>query len=365
MHLVVLFVKFIYLDDLFEMHQELTTEDWTRMGLYALSISCGGFWCPLPGLLMWLLLDAAIHLRRAQGCCAMRAVRSQAALHSAIPTSQLHDGGHDEEWDDKELAAKWECMICRCVVRDAVAPRCCGEFFCEICWHACQKRETRCPNCRQEDQVADPANKDRKEVKNLNIRCPAGCGMTMRLGDKDKHLAEECSNRKIKCPACEDLVLATNLEEHRATDCAANFHNCRLCGERVRNDAMEAHFEASGGFVGKHMVAMLALFDEVDRLREQVNGKAPSTETQRTSSSAPRRMWHPGRILPQPNGLNRIDGRGTQFRDGYDFDTYALNWVESLDIVFPKGHNSIRGDNKLSRWSCCDGVHDAPGCQAR
>mmetsp|Transcript_16638 Transcript_16638/g.31480 ORF Transcript_16638/g.31480 Transcript_16638/m.31480 type:complete len:290 (-) Transcript_16638:370-1239(-) len=289
----------------------------------------------------------------------MRAVRSQAALHAAVPTSQLHDGGHDEEWVDKEAAAKWECMICRSVVRDAVAPRCCGEFFCEICWHACQKREAKCPHCRQEDQVADPANKDRKEVKNLKMRCPAGCGMTMRLGDKDKHLADECSNRKVKCPACQDLVLATNMEEHRKTDCAANFHTCRLCGERVRNDAMEAHFEASGGFVGKHMVAMLALFDEVDRLREQVNGKAPgaeTAETQCTSSSG--QMWHPGTICPEVRGISRTDGNQIMWK-GYDFDTYALNWLQPLDYVFPK---DPRYD---ARWSCCGGFHDAPGCKAR
>eukprot|EP00434_Breviolum_minutum_P031751 symbB.v1.2.028080.t1/scaffold2830.1/size69359/2 len=70
----------------------------------------------------------------------------------------------------------------------------CCHIFCELCWKECQKRDARCPMCRDMEEPAVPAYRCRKDIEKLQIRCPRGCGATFPLLQKDRLLQHlECS----------------------------------------------------------------------------------------------------------------------------------------------------------------------------
>ncbi|CAE7212312.1 unnamed protein product [Symbiodinium natans] len=152
--------------------------------------------------------------------------------------------GYAEQWVNPERAGQLECLICHCVARDAVATQCCGQFLCLGCWEQCQGRSTTCPHCRQAPASADPANRDRREIQNLEIRCPNGCGATIALLAKERHMESGCTHRRVRCTDCGDDVVQKDLKNHRELHCAVLFEPCQVCGEKVRVGSMQAHMEA-------------------------------------------------------------------------------------------------------------------------
>ena len=83
------------------------------------------------------------------------------------------------------------------------------------------------------------------------------------------------------------------------------------------------------------------------------------------------RKWHPGKIHPRPNNLQRTDGRDFGWSAGWGYDDYATGWktfneeyrdLLILDVVYPKPGSRFQ---QLSNWTCCGGCHDAPPCQPR
>ena len=119
---------------------------------------------------------------------------------------------------------------------------------------------------------------------------------------------------------------------------------------------------------------------ELDGLRERVKElermrhDPSSQQSAQPSVAAPpaSEMWHPGLIKPFPNGIERMDGGEIRFEPGYAYDAYATGWcvrnsslagLPTLDVVFPKDAE-LFGD-RVARWTCCDGYHDAPPCRAK
>lgn len=298
----------------------------------------------------------------------MRAIRKAKDAGSA---------GYDETWADEAEAQKYECMICKCVARSALAPACCGELFCELCWVRCQGREARCPHCRQDTVLADAAHKDRKMIQNLEIHCSYGCGDVHRLGNKERH-ANECLRRPVRCPRCDEDLEAVELEQHLAS-CQASYAFCKLCGERYVADELEEHLASN---VGKHMKAMMSALQELDVLRAEVaqlkavdkvqkaregrgGGILAPPEGGSKASKAAGTLWHPGRICPKPNGIKRENSEESiNWEDGYGFDEYSVGWRSGdLTATFPK--TASGREFGPSFWSCCGGLHDAVGCQRR
>ena len=82
----------------------------------------------------------------------------------------------------------------------------CCRIFCESCWNECQKHDARCPMCRKDPEYpAFPAYQVRKDIGNLQIRCPRGCGATFSLLQNDslfQHL--ECSFKPDGCLALQE-----------------------------------------------------------------------------------------------------------------------------------------------------------------
>jgi len=100
--------------------------------------------------------------------------------------------GYDEAWVNESETKDLVCAICSYVARDLVQHSC-GAPFCDACFRQNQAGGHPCTNCREPGD-ATAANRDRLAVQNLTIRCPADCGATFRLGDKDQHLlVDKCA----------------------------------------------------------------------------------------------------------------------------------------------------------------------------
>ena len=116
----------------------------------------------------------------------------------------------------------------------------------------------------------------------------------------------------------------------------------------------------------RHMMAIMALFDEVDRLRERLDGQPAQKRARTQGSASEAARWHPGKIFPQPGGIFR-EGGGNPDWEGYDFDHFASGWQEglTLDRIYrTTGHGEI---NPLGEayWTCCGGDYSEPGCAVR
>ncbi|CAE7255826.1 unnamed protein product [Symbiodinium natans] len=116
----------------------------------------------------------------------------------------------------------------------------------------------------------------------------------------------------------------------RAGRCEANFKKCRLCGERVRLDAMVAHLETN---VGQHMAAVLTLFEELDDLREKV------WEFLQFAVLGCQIVWPDTAPERQAGEEPMQEGRG------WGYDEFATGWREPLCRVF-----ETLGEK--ARWSC-------------
>lgn len=175
-------------------------------------------------------------------------------------------GGYDEEWFSEQEVERFRCPICFLVARDAMAHDCGAVLFCETCWVKCMAEDSKCSVCRKDGSTVAPAHFERRAIRNLLVKCPNGCGENFQLYDKEKHLKESCSARQVKCEACEGFYQAGCQEEHRKA-CGARWSTCRLCGEQVQLSELEAHYASNPG---KHISQIVALLDEVSRLREEV-----------------------------------------------------------------------------------------------
>jgi len=249
----------------------------------------------------------------------MRAVQSVRTLHQS---SDPESCGYDEAWAAPEENEGIQCPICMLVPREAVAHSC-GELFCQSCWIKCQRQDHRCSLCRQDGDAA-PAHRERRKILNMQIQCPQGCDVTVRLGDKQHHLETECCHRPIPCPSCQSKVTpatleahtrescpyrrvpcskcgvkttAARLDEHCRSRCPQRTVKCALCQEEVRFSDMEAHFEASPG---KHIAALLqenqALRMEVQRLHEQLQPGSAKHRSENNNDEGrmelAERAWH-------------------------------------------------------------------------
>jgi len=176
-------------------------------------------------------------------------------------------GGYDEDW--VEDVERFKCPICLQVARNAISHDCGSALFCELCWVISQADDEKCPVCREDGRTVAPSYFERRSIKNLMVKCPNACGGTFALHDKARHLKDQCSKRRVTCSSCDGWFVFEQLEEHEQ-ECAARLAEhttCRLCGEKVRKDELEAHY---GSNPGKHIMHIASLLDEVASLREEV-----------------------------------------------------------------------------------------------
>ena len=135
---------------------------------------------------------------------------------------------------------KFICSICTQLVKDPHLTACCGQEFCEGClgkWEMERRSEApSCPHCRQERFVHILDKQTRREVEELNVRCPErahGCEWEGELKMAKAHQTD-CSFTPVRCPNCSVLVPRKNTEKHATSECAFRESECVYCG---REDA--------------------------------------------------------------------------------------------------------------------------------
>lgn len=150
--------------------------------------------------------------------------------------------GYDVEFDPP-LESKYECPICLMGLRSAVQTPC-GHRFCRSCIEK-SIRDTgqKCPvdneMLLEEQLFAD--NFAKREILSLTVRCPnVSCRGKMELRQLDNHL-EECKFATVACPQCEDLVLKSQLEEHKTEECLRRIIACADCLQPFLFEERQVH----------------------------------------------------------------------------------------------------------------------------
>lgn len=239
--------------------------------------------------------------------------------------------GYEECWAET-IDEDYICPICMLVCRDAVGCEC-GKLFCE----AGVKHCFSCPNCREPTKKTSE-NFIRKKIANLKLYCPLKCNMVIRLGEKEKHISEECANRPIPCTKCDMTttfakleihekeecpnrpVLCdecngettfSNLAQHKFDSCASRLVPCPVCKKDVKFSMRMKHLEKN---VANHFMALLGqhlllqdrfntLEMEVLALREKLAlSRLPVTATIQSSTTIVRtNKVFVGGIAPETN----------------------------------------------------------------
>lgn len=155
---------------------------------------------------------------------------------------------------------------------------CCGQHYCESCLHhwltTCRSHfcpfcrndkfnhiqdkhvqrlinelSVNCPNkshgCEWTGCVSDlkyHLNSDStKPCSYLLVSCPLECGDLYKLKDMDKHVARECTHRKVPCEHC-GVTSAFYMLEHHYNECEFLPVPCRNnCGEKVNRKYLKHH----------------------------------------------------------------------------------------------------------------------------
>lgn len=149
------------------------------------------------------------------------------------------------------------CPICRQILSDPLQTSC-GHLICKECHGALQgdartprhhymtavdslwgsdrtRRGVQCPVCRQE-HTTGPDKFNERRVRNLQVRCinyTEGCSWVGNLSDEEHHRKKQdgCQYEEIKCPhGCGDTMRRVKLSCH-LNDCPRRPHNCEYCGE--------------------------------------------------------------------------------------------------------------------------------------
>ena len=138
-----------------------------------------------------------------------------------IENDQISYNGFNAEYLAEELSDLGReyvsCSKCLGIARDALYVE--EEIFCQSC-------------CIQQKECATVAQKVRKSIAKLKIRCPLqrGCNWVGYILEGEEHL-RKCDYFLIECPKeCRAVIKRSETENHVATCCPMFQVNCDYCG---------------------------------------------------------------------------------------------------------------------------------------
>eukprot|EP00800_Vazella_pourtalesii_P002649 TRINITY_DN1258_c0_g1_i3.p1 TRINITY_DN1258_c0_g1~~TRINITY_DN1258_c0_g1_i3.p1 ORF type:complete len:406 (-),score=34.06 TRINITY_DN1258_c0_g1_i3:36-1253(-) len=138
-----------------------------------------------------------------------------------IENDQISYNGFNAEYLAEELSDLGReyvsCSKCLGIARDALYVE--EEIFCQSC-------------CIQQKECATVAQKVRKSIAKLKIRCPLqrGCNWVGYILEGEEHL-RKCDYFLIECPKeCRAVIKRNETENHVATCCPMFQVNCNYCG---------------------------------------------------------------------------------------------------------------------------------------
>uniref|UniRef100_A0A671S6H2 TNF receptor-associated factor n=1 Tax=Sinocyclocheilus anshuiensis TaxID=1608454 RepID=A0A671S6H2_9TELE len=186
------------------------------------------------------------------------------------------------------MEPKYQCQQCKEILRKPFQAQC-GHRFCVFCFkQLTSSGPIPCKTCRAEGifeeamsmlniAVAFPDNAARREIDSLPAKCQNdGCSWSGTLKEYEGQHEGRCDFERVKCEACQALILVSEKDRHNERECEARTLNCKYCKVtfnfkeiKVDNGKQQEHEQTS---MTEHLHLMLAVLSSV-RLRAEGAGE--------------------------------------------------------------------------------------------
>uniref|UniRef100_A0A671S5S0 TNF receptor-associated factor n=1 Tax=Sinocyclocheilus anshuiensis TaxID=1608454 RepID=A0A671S5S0_9TELE len=180
--------------------------------------------------------------------CAMARPSLPSSLDSTLP-------GISREVLSVSMEPKYQCQQCKEILRKPFQAQC-GHRFCVFCFkQLTSSGPIPCKTCRAEGifeeamsmlniAVAFPDNAARREIDSLPAKCQNdGCSWSGTLKEYEGQHEGRCDFERVKCEACQALILVSEKDRHNERECEARTLNCKYCKVTFNFKEIKAHDE--------------------------------------------------------------------------------------------------------------------------
>uniref|UniRef100_A0A673KL18 TNF receptor-associated factor n=1 Tax=Sinocyclocheilus rhinocerous TaxID=307959 RepID=A0A673KL18_9TELE len=153
------------------------------------------------------------------------------------------------------MEPKYQCQQCKDILRKPFQAQC-GHRFCVFCFkQLTSSGPIPCEACRAEGifeeamsmlniAVAFPDNAARREIDSLPAKCRNdGCSWSGTLKEYEGQHEGRCDFERVKCEACQALILVSEKDRHNERECEARTLNCKYCKVAFNFKEIKAHDE--------------------------------------------------------------------------------------------------------------------------
>ena len=157
-------------------------------------------------------------------------------------------GGYGYEFVDT-IPSKYNCQICKKVLRDARLTACCGQHYCDSClaqWMSGKGKKRTCPHCKKENFQSNLNKEKIREINELRVRCVnrrKGCGWVGVLETLRNHQQSDngCDYEEVECPntgyegictgwsKCPEAMERRFIGDHKDHECPYRDYTCEHC----------------------------------------------------------------------------------------------------------------------------------------
>ncbi|XP_036384078.1 TNF receptor-associated factor 2 [Megalops cyprinoides] len=151
------------------------------------------------------------------------------------------------------MEPKYQCQQCQGVLRKPFQAQC-GHRFCAHCLTQLTSSGPKpCKACQQEEifeetlsilnfSEAFPDNAARREIDSLPATCPNdGCSWKGKIKEYEEQHEGKCEFERVKCEACQALILLSERERHNERECEERTLNCKYCKVTFSFKEIKAH----------------------------------------------------------------------------------------------------------------------------
>ncbi len=144
---------------------------------------------------------------------------------------------------------KYNCPLCKKVLRKPNLTSCCGEHACATCMvlHVDEGRPCPLSDCGELGFTVFLDKKWMREVQDQDVRCnlrSEGCDWAGKLRDFERHVEQDCRYVAIECPrGCRGRVRRQDLPVHSSTECLKRPYRCQHCGYEETYENVERHWK--------------------------------------------------------------------------------------------------------------------------
>ncbi|XP_062845125.1 TNF receptor-associated factor 2 [Trichomycterus rosablanca] len=153
------------------------------------------------------------------------------------------------------MEPKYQCQKCDEILRKPFQAQC-GHRFCVHCFKLLTSSgPVPCNPCRTEGiyeedlsilnfTEAFPDNAARREIDGLPAKCPNdGCTWSGTMKEFEGQHEGRCEFERVKCEACQAIILLSEKDRHNERVCEARTLNCKYCKVTFNFKDIKAHDE--------------------------------------------------------------------------------------------------------------------------